>query len=61
MVPFTSIANATIFLPAWSSALAIHDFGIVTALLCPSFRMLLIIGIFTSPFCVIMHNVYILY
>lgn len=61
MVPFTSIANATIFLPVWSSALVIHDLGIVTALLCPNFRMLLIIGIFISPLCVIVHNVYILY
>jgi hypothetical protein len=39
----------------------IHDLGIVTALLCPNFRILLIIGIFISPFCVIVHNVYILY
>jgi hypothetical protein len=62
MVPFTSIASAITFLPVWSSAFVIHDLGIVTALLLPNFRMLLIMGMFCSPLCVVVHNyVYILY
>ena len=56
MVVLTSIAMAITFLPVWVSAFVSHDLGMVTALLCPRFRMLLIMGMFCSPLCVVVHN-----
>lgn len=56
MDPSTSNARAITFFPASSSAFVIHDLGIVIALLLPMSMMRLIMGMFVSPLCVVVHN-----